>query len=264
MAVGPGVSGADVYVLQSLAPPVSERFVELLLLLDACRRESAGRVTAVIPYLGFARKDRRSGPGEAVTLSVLAGALGPPLVDRMGVVDPHVPQVEAVFSIPVTVMTAVPVLASALQRPSSDDVIVAPDGGAIGLAERYGAELGSSRIAIVLKSRTSGREVTTAGIATHGGEGAVILVDDMITTGATLEAALEAIRQEWQPASVRVASTHPVLVEGAVDRLQRLEAAQVVVTDTIAHDLLPPPFQVVSIANVIADHIAKLSFWKEG
>lgn len=260
VAVDPAVRERDAYVIQSLGPPVNDHLVELLLLVDACRRESASRVTAVLPYLGYARKDRRTGPGEPVGLRVVADMLAHPRIDRVAVMNPHVLQVEAIFAVPVTIMSAVSVLASALlPPPATDDVVVAPDAGAIGLAERYSAELGLDRVAVVLKDRQSGTEVSVSGIASDGSGGDALLVDDMITTGGTLEAAAAAVRDSWGPGSLRIAATHPVLVDDAIERAMKLEPAQVVVTDTILHDDLPEPFEVVGVADVVASHLRDLT-----
>jgi ribose-phosphate pyrophosphokinase len=145
------VRGDDVYVVQSTGPPVNDRLVELLLLLDACRRAGAGRITAVVPYFGYARQDRRSRPGQAIGARAVADALTATGANRLLVVDPHTPSLEAMFAIPVELLTAIPVLVPALADLPADAVVVAPDLGAVKLAERVAARL-DRPVAVVRKT----------------------------------------------------------------------------------------------------------------
>ncbi|HWT47064.1 MAG TPA: ribose-phosphate diphosphokinase, partial [Mycobacterium sp.] len=136
------VCGADVYAIQPTSPPVNEHIVELLLLLDACRRARAARVTAVVPYFGYARQDRRSTPGQALGSAVVADAIAAAGADRLVVVDPHTPALEAVCRIPVETLSAIPALSGELAGELPEDTVVAaPDLGAVKLAERYAAVL---------------------------------------------------------------------------------------------------------------------------
>lgn len=260
VAVEPAIAGTDVYIVQALSPPVNERLIELLLLLDACQRESPGRITAVLPYLAYARKDRRTGRGEAVSLNVVARLLDRHHLDRLVVVDPHIEQMEAVFDVPVTVLSAVPALAAAIEpTPAGESVIVAPDAGAVSLAEAFSAELDEQGISVLMKDRRSGAEVSTAGPALAGDGAPAILVDDIVSTGGTLEAAVAAIRSSWSPGSLSIAVVHPVLAAGAIERVLSLEPAQVVVSDTIAHEDLPEAFDVVETAGILTRTIRSLS-----
>src|ERR1035437_2525050 len=157
--------GDDVYVIQPTGPPISDHLVELLLLLDACRRGGAGRITAVLPYFGYARQDRRSQAGEAVGARVVADALAASGAQRLVVVDPHTAALEAMCGIPVEMLTAVPALAGALapQVPGGA-VVVAPDLGAVKRAEHY-ASLLPRPVAVVRKTRMTGATVRAEEIA---------------------------------------------------------------------------------------------------
>lgn len=259
VAVGTGILDADVYVVGSLAPPVNDRFVELLLLLDACRRSGASRITALIPYLGYARKDRRTRPGEAVSLRVVADAITGAGADRAVLVDPHVPQVDSIFSIPLEVVSAVPSLAAAIGPSVPDDaIVVAPDLGAVHLAERYAGELGLGAVAVVRKTRRSGSEVEASGLVGPAADRPVLLVDDIVSTGGTIEAAVELVRREWSPASVSVAATHALLVADAVDRLEGLGIGAMVVSDSVVPVAMPSACSVVPIDDVLAATVARL------
>ncbi|MEX1336656.1 MAG: ribose-phosphate diphosphokinase [Candidatus Limnocylindrales bacterium] len=259
VAVGTGILDADVYVVGSLAPPVNDRLVELLLLLDACRRSGASRITAVVPYLGYARKDRRTRRGEAVSLRVVADAIAAAGADRAVLVDPHVPQVDSIFSIPLEVVSAVPSLAAAIGPAVPDDaIVVAPDLGAVHLAERYAAELGLGSVAIVRKTRRSGTEVEASGLVGPAAERPVLLVDDIVSTGGTIEAAAKLVMEEWSPTSVSVAATHALLVADAADRLEGLGLATMVVSDSVVPKTVPSACSVVPIDDVLATTIARL------
>lgn len=228
------VCGADVYVVQPTSPPVNDHIVELLLLLDACRRARAARVTAVVPYFGYARQDRRTAAGQALGSTVVADAIAGAGADRLVVMDPHTPGLEAQCRIPVETLTAVPGLSGKLAAELPDAaVVVAPDLGAVKLAERYAAVL-HGPVAVVRKRRESGTAVGALDVAgTVRGRPAVI-VDDMITTGATIEAAAKLLRLRGAAADIVVAATHALLVHAAADRLRDLDLRRVLVTDTIA------------------------------
>jgi len=259
VAVDPAVRNADVYVVQPLGPPVNEHLVELLLLIDACRRSGAARITAVIPYLGYARKDRRTRPGEAVGLGVVADVLRAGRLDRAIVVDPHVAQVDAVFGIPLEVVSAVPLLAAALEPDlHSDAIVVAPDLGAVALAERYADELGVPETGVVRKTRLSGREVRVTDVVGDGREQQTVVVDDMISTAGTIVAAVEAVREAWSTEKIMAAATHGLLVDGAVDRLEELRLQKLVVSDSLPITHLPEAGVVVGLAGLLADAVRRL------
>ena len=259
VGVDPRVRNADVYVVASLAPPVNDRLVELLLLLDACRRAGAARCTAVIPYLGYARKDRRTLPGEAVSLRVVADAIASAGADRAVLVDPHVPSVDSVFSVPLEVVSAVPLLAAAIAPAvPGDAIVVAPDLGAVHLAERYAGELGLGAVAVVRKTRRSGSEVEASGLVGPAHDRPVLLIDDIISTGATIEAATRLLVREWSPPSLTVAATHALLVGEAVSRLERLPLDAMVVSDSVVPPGRPLACSVASVSEALVAAIERL------
>jgi len=252
------VSGSDVYVIQPTSPPVNEHIVELLLLLDACRRARAARVTAVVPYFGYARQDRRTAPGQALGSAVVADAIAAAGADRLVVVDPHTPSLEAVCRIPVETLSAVPTLSGELAGELPDGpVVVAPDLGAVKLAERYATVLHGS-VAVVRKQRESGSAVAALDIAGDVRGRPAVIIDDMITTGATIEAAVGLLRVRDVAQDVVVAATHGLLVHAAVSRLHELDLRRVLVTDTVAVKTADTLIRVCSIAPMVAEAIACL------
>ena len=250
------VCGADVYIIQSTAPPVNEHIVELLLLLDACRRSRSARVTAVVPYFGYARQDRRTAPGQALGSTVIAHAIAAAGADRLVVIDPHTPALEAQCPIPVETLTAVPTLSGELAPELPEgSVVVAPDLGAVKLAERY-AEVLHGPVAVVRKERESGAAVCALDIAGDVRGRPAVIVDDMITTGATIEAAAGLLRSRGAAPDIVVAATHGLFVHAAVNRLRDLDLGRVLVTDTVAPKEAGAVIDVCSIAPTLAMAIA--------
>ena len=249
--------GEDVYVIQSTGPPVSENLTELLLLLDACRRTGARRITAVVPYFAYARQDRRSRAGESVGARVAMQVIAAAGADRLVVIDPHSPNLEAMCPIPVEILTAVPAIAQALvPLIGATQVVVAPDLGAVKLAERFATKMGVP-VAIVRKVRTSGAAV-------HADEliGDVIglntlIVDDMISTGATIEVAIGLLAAHNAVPHPVVAAVHGLFVDRAFERLHRLEPAALLTTDTVAQ-ASTLDIHVCSVAGLLATAIDRL------
>lgn len=251
------VCGADVYVVAPTAPPVNDHILELLLLLDACRRSRAARVTAVVPYFGYARQDRRTLAGQALGSAVVADAIAAAGADRLVVIDPHTPNLEAMCRIPVETLTAVATLSCELAADLPDaPVIVAPDLGAAKLAARYATFLDGS-VAIVRKHRESGTTVSALDVGGEVEGRAVVVVDDMITTAATIEAAVGLLRLRGAAPDIVVAATHGLLVHAAPSRLRDLDLRRVLVTDTIAARA-GAATQVCSVAPMLATAIARL------
>ena len=186
------VRDADVYLLQPTVPPIEANLLQLLLLADACRRSGAMRVTAVVPYFGYARQDRRATGREAVGARVIAETLRSGGVDRVVAVHLHTAGLEAVFSTPLEHLTAMPVLSTALASlPQAPGVVVAPDAGAIKLAQHWARVL-NIPAAVVHKIRVGGDMVETHGLAGEVRGRRPLIVDDMISTGGTVAAAIAA------------------------------------------------------------------------
>jgi len=251
--------GGDVYVLQPTIPPVNEHLVELALVLDACRRAGSMRVTAVVPYFGYARQDRRSRPGQGIGARVAANMIAGAGADRLIVIDPHTPGFEATCSIPVEVLTARSVLARALSGREPDrSVVVAPDMGAVKLAERFAAAVGLP-VAVVRKTRVTGTSVRAEELVGDVEGCRPVIVDDMIATGATIEAAARLLEAHGAVGPMVVAATHALLVDAAADRLNQLELARVLVTDTVplSSDAMPT-LEVCSVAALLSEVIGRL------
>jgi ribose-phosphate pyrophosphokinase len=245
--------------VQPTGPPVSDHLVELLLLLDACRRAGAGRVTAVVPYFGYARQDRRSRDGRAIGARVVAAVVGAAGADRLVVIDPHTAALEAMFAIPVEALTAVPAIADTLlPTVTPDALVVAPDLGAVKLAERYASLLGLP-VVIVRKTRVNGTTVHTEGLVGQVDGRSAIVVDDMISTGATIEAAVRLLLDNGARPDFVVAATHGLFVGEAVERLASLPVRRVIVTDSLSGvEDLALPVEVTSIAPLLATAVGRL------
>jgi ribose-phosphate pyrophosphokinase len=249
----------DVYLIQPTSPPVDQNLLEIIFLADACRRASAGRLTAVLPYFGYARQDRRARGREPVGVRVIADLLKTGGVQRVIAVDRHSPATEAAFSIPLEHLSAIPLLAEAL-RPfiNRDTVIVSPDLGAVKLAERYATSFGLP-VVILHKRRLSGEEVAVQSIVGDVKGRRVVIVDDMISTAGTIEGAAKTLLAAGSASQMIVVATHTLLAGPAVRRLLALSIDRLLTTDsvTMVRDIALP-VQVVSLAPLIADVIARL------
>lgn len=249
------VRGGDVYLIAPTGPPVNERLVELLLLLDACRRAGADRVTAVIPYFGYARQDRRDATGEALGARTVLDALAAAGAQRLVVVDPHTPALEAMSTVAVETLTARPILAEALVGLPEHTVVVAPDLGAVKPAERIAERLGHP-VAVVRKIRVSGSSVRALELVGDVQDRTALILDDMISTGATVEAAARLLTSKGARPEITVAATHGPLVAGTTARLRSAGVRRLLITDsTPPADDLPPWTEVHSISALLADAI---------
>lgn len=256
--IGTSVRGHDVYLLQPTHPIAETHLFQLLLLADACRRAGAARLTAVMPYLAYARQDRRGGGREPVGARVVADMLTQGGIHRVVAVDLHSPALEGVFTVPVEHLTAVPLIAAALPPLGDRGVIVAPDLGAAKLAERYARLLGLP-MALVHKRRVTGEQVTVRAVTGDVRGRSPLVVDDMITTGGTLEAAIGALLTAGSNPDVVVAASHGLFVGPALRRLAELPIRQAVVSDSVAASADEGPrVRRVGLAPLLAEAIRRL------
>jgi ribose-phosphate pyrophosphokinase len=234
--------------------------LELLLLADACRRAGAIHLTAVIPYFGYARQDRRAHGREPLSARLIADLLVSSGIQRLVAVDLHSQGVESAFAIPVEHVSAVPLLAEAVRSSvSRNAVIVSPDLGAVKMAERY-ARILDLPVAIVHKTRLSGAEVAVQRIVGDVRGKEILVVDDMISTGGTVEKAIQALLEAGcSSAGVKVVTSHGLLVGPAAERLGKLPIEKIYVSDSVPKpDQFPVPIQVSSLNALLAETIRRL------
>ena len=254
------VRGHDVYLIQPTCPPVDEHLFELLLMADACRRAGAVHLTAVIPYFGYARQDRRAHGREPLSVRLIADLLATSGIQRVVAVDLHSQGVESAFAIPVEHVSAVPILAEAVRSSvPRNAVIVSPDLGAVKMAERY-ARLLDLPVAIIHKTRISGAEVSVQRIVGDVRDKQVLVVDDMISTGGTIEKAIKGLLEAGCLSSgIKVAASHGLLVGPAAERLGKLPIEKIYVSEsTPTPDRFPVPIEVSSLAGLLAETIQRL------
>ena len=257
--IGKPVRGDDVYLLQPTSPDVDHHLMELLLLADACRRAGAARISAVVPYFGYARQDRRASGREPVGARLIADLLKTAGIDRVVAVDLHSAGLEGFFSMPLEHLSAVPLLADAIApQIAADTVIISPDLGAVKLAEQY-ARLLDRPVVVAHKVRITGEKVETRGLIGDVRGRPALVIDDMISTGATIEAAVNAFVDQGGLPEVIVAATHGLFVGAAAARLGRLSPKCIFITDSIAAAKdLALPIQALSLAPLLAETIERL------
>ncbi len=249
----------EVFLIQSLSPPVNDHLVELLVLADACRRAAAARITAVVPYLGYARSDKRHGRREPISGRMVADVFEAVGIDHVVTMDLHALQIEGFFHMPVDSLTAVPTLCNILhEQLHREVVVVAPDAGALRMATEYANRL-KGTVAVLHKRRESGTGTQVTHLVGEVGGKSCLIVDDMISTGGTLASGIEALLRAGARPELTIAATHGLLLSGARQKLTHEAVKKVLITDTVAgapndwHRL-----QVISIAPVIAGALKRL------
>jgi ribose-phosphate pyrophosphokinase len=254
------VRGHPVFIIQPTAPPVTNHVFELMLFADACRRASSGHVTAVVPYFGYARSDKRHHRRESIAASMVARCCQAAGLGHLVTVDLHSPQIEGFFHIPVEHLTAVPVLCDELKgRLAPETVVVSPDEGRLEMATHYAQRLGLST-AIVHKQRLSGIETRVVKITGDVQDRPCLIIDDMIATGDTLARAMDALIKAGARPEFRIAATHGVLLEGARAKLSRPALQEIIITDSVAPHMTDwAELKIVSLAPLLAGAIHRLA-----
>jgi ribose-phosphate pyrophosphokinase len=261
--VNENVRGADVFVIQPTCPPVNHNLMELLIMIDALRRASAFRITAVIPYYGYARQDRKVQPRVPITAKLVADLITAAGTHRVLTMDLHVGQIQGFFNIPVDHLFAAPVLLQYFQQRLAehaweDPVVVAPDAGGVERSRAFAKRLGTS-LAIMDKRRTGANESRIMHVIGEVRNRDVILLDDIIDTAGTIVQAVSALKAEGAR-RILASCTHPVLSGQAVERLENSEIAEVVVTNTIPlrEDQQCKKITVLSVAPLLAEAIHRI------
>jgi ribose-phosphate pyrophosphokinase len=261
--VNENVRGADVFVIQPTCPPVNHNLMELLIMIDALRRASALRITAVIPYYGYARQDRKVQPRVPITAKLVADLITAAGTQRVLTMDLHVGQIQGFFNIPVDHLFAAPVLLQYFQQRLAeyaweDPVVVAPDAGGVERSRAFAKRLGTS-LAIMDKRRTGANETRIMHVIGDVRNRDVILLDDIIDTAGTIVQAVSALKEEGAR-RILASCTHPVLSGQAVERLEKSDIAEVVVTNTIPlrEDQQSKKITVLSVAPLLAEAIHRI------
>jgi ribose-phosphate pyrophosphokinase len=248
----------EVFIVQPTSPPVNDNLMELLAFADTCRRAAAYRVTAIIPYFGYGRADKRRGRREPITASMVAHLLRAVSVDHVVLVDPHTAQIEGFFHAAVDSITAVPTLCRVLRpRLAPGTVVVSPDAGRVKMATRYATHLNTSLV-VLHKQRESGTRTEVTHLVGDVRDRSCLIVDDMISTGGTIASSIQTLLKAGARPEITVAATHGLFVGDARRKLVHEAIREVVVSNSIrqdGNDWLK--LQVVSIAPVIATIIER-------
>jgi len=252
------IRGHDVYVIQPTCPPANEHTMELLILIDALRRASAERITAVIPYYGYARQDRKDQPRVPITAKLIANLLTGAGAHRIITVDLHAGQIQGFFDIPADNLYAINVFVDHIKSLKLKNLaIVSPDVGGIKMTRAYSKRL-RAPLAIVDKRRINDKETSVMNIMGQVKGKNVIIIDDMITTGSSLVEAIYALKDAGSK-DIYAAITHAVLVGPAIDRLKKAPLKKLFVTDTVPvkKENRVDKIKVLSIAPLLGEAIKR-------
>ncbi len=257
------VRGSDVFIVQPTSPPVDSHLMELLIMIDALRRSSADRITAVIPYYGYSRGDKKDKPRIPISAKLVANLITTAGANRVLAVDLHAPQIQGFFDIPVDHLFAAPVTIDYFMRnPISNLVVVAPDPGGAERARAYAKRLNAD-IAMVDKRRDKmfpgHAEAEVMNVVGNVDGRDALIVDDMVDTAGTLTKVAEALRNNGAK-RILTSCVHAVLSGNAVERIKRSPLEKVVMTNTIpVHSFCHPPlFECLSIAPLLAEAIKSI------
>lgn len=256
------IRGRDIFLVQPTCPPVNDNLLELLIMIDCCKRASAERITAVVPYFGYARQDRKDAGRVPITAKLVADLITRAGADRVLTMDLHAAQIQGFFDVPVDHLYGAPVLNDYFVEKgyeSDDLVIVSPDEGSIKRALGHSKRLGG-KLAIVDKRRTSAEETKQENIIGGPVEGRIALMfDDMISTAGSICGAAKVLHESGVR-EIHVAATHGVLCGGAVERLNNAPIDSVVITDTIprSSDETSEKIEVLSVAKLLGEAIKRI------
>jgi len=256
--INENIRGSDIFIVQPTFAPATN-LMELLVMIDAVRRASARRVTAVIPYFGFQRQDRKDQPRVPITAKLVANLITTAGADRVMTMDLHSAQIQGFFDIPFDHLYAAPVLVDYFLRLRiPNTVVVAPDIGSVKMARAYAKRLSAS-LAIVDKRRPRPDAVEMMNVIGEVEDSNVVIFDDIISTGSTLVEAARALR-EAGAREIYAAATHGVLCGDAEARIMDSDVKELVITDTIPHDpdKLPDRIEVLSVAALLGEAIRRI------
>ena len=253
--ISESVRGCDCFIIQSTCAPVNHNIMELLVFADALRRASAWRINVVIPYFGYARQDKKVMPREPITAKLVANMLEAVGIARVITVDLHAGQIQGFFDVPVDHLTALDILADYMKKTDlGNSIIVSPDIGRATEGRRLANKLGLD-LAILYKRRNSPTETAVSHVIGEVEGRRPIIVDDMISTAGTITRAVEALVELGAEPDVRLAATHPVFIDPALERLSHDAISEVIVTDTIPYRGHLGKVNVLSVAPLIASAI---------
>ncbi len=252
------IRGCDVFIVHSTNAPASN-LMELLIMIDAARRSSAKRITAVIPYFGYARQDRKDQPRVAITAKLVANLITTAGADRVLTMDLHAPQIQGFFDIPVDHLYSAPILVDYFQKRAIEDLVVlSPDIGGVKFARAYAKRL-HIPLAIADKRRPKPNEAEVMNIIGSVKNKNILIIDDIVDTGGTMLQAAEAAFQDGAKGAY-AGCTHPILSGSAIDRLKNSSFAEIVVTDTVAlaKNKMIEKIKVISVANLFGNAIQRI------
>ncbi len=257
--INENVRGRDVYIVQPTCPPTNQNLMELLIMVDAARRASADRITAVIPFFGYARQDRKDQPRVPITAKLIANLLTAAGVDRVLTVDLHAQQVAGFFDIPVDHLYALPVLHKYLKEKFANEnlVVVSPDVGGLKMASAYSQALGAG-LAIVAKRRKSATEIESLYVIGEVEGRNVLIIDDLTETAGTLTSAASILKRHGAR-DIYAGVSHAVLSDMAIDRLKKSEIKELITTNSVpvrtGDDV---PVTVLCIAELLGEGIKRI------
>ena len=261
--INENVRGKDVFILQSTCAPTNDNLMELAIMADALRRSSAGRLTAVIPYFGYARQDRRARSARvAITAKVVADFIGSVGIDRVLTVDLHADQIQGFFDIPVDNVYGSPVLIKDIQQQNHENmVVVSPDVGGVVRARAFAKQLDDADLAIIDKRRPQANQAQVMHIIGEVEDRTCIIVDDMVDTAGTLCKAAEALKNHGAK-KVAAYCTHAVLSGPAIENISHSEIDEIVVTDTIPLSKKAancPKIRQLTMSLVLAETVRRIN-----
>jgi len=256
--INENIRGRDVYIVQPTCPPTNQNLMELLILVDAARRASASRITAVIPFFGYARQDRKDQPRVPITAKLVANLLVAAGVNRVLTMDLHAQQLQGFFDIPVDHLHALPVMIQYLRSLELDDlVVVSPDVGGVKMASAYAQALNAG-LAIVVKKRKTATEIEPVAVIGDVKNRNVIIVDDLTETAGTLVGAAGILRDQGAK-NIYAGVSHAVLTDLAVERLRNSEIKELITTDSVpVRSSGESRVKVLSVAQLMGEGIRRI------
>lgn len=254
------IRGSDVYLLQPTCRPVNDHMMELLVMIDACRRASARQITAVLPYYGYARADRKTAGRESITAKLVANLITKSGADRVLAMDLHSAQIQGYFDIPVDHIYGAPIIVDYLKKKDLTDlVVVSPDVGGVARARAFAKMLGDAPLAIIDKRRQAHNVAEVMNVIGDVHGKTAVLVDDMIDTAGTITEGAKLLRKEGAR-QVYACATHAVFSPPAVERLSSGCLEEVIVTNTIplSAEQSFPQLKMLSVANLLGETISRI------